>query len=325
MQHTAMNTGIRRGVILSGRYRIHGAIGEGGFGKIFKAVDICNHGKMVAVKTSTGKSAGADQLENVDSTQGQKKKAAEPEEAVCNFINEFWALKHLEKYPGFPKVYAHGIYQGQSYIVMELLGRSLGEIFKGSSYNMSLTKLLLILDQCLTRIKHIHEMGMVHGDIKPDNMMMGIGENSGTLYFIDFGLASTFWDYEAGKHLEFRDHIFQGGTVHFMSVEIHACIQKSRRDDLQTLAYVLAYFLRHKKLPWRNYVDAPGDLIAQMKKETKEEVLFYGYPKEFAIFFNEVRNLKYSEAPEYEGYRRMFRRLGVLLGINYETDAPKFN
>lgn len=52
---------------------------------------------------------------------------------------------------------------------------------------------------------------------------------------------------------------------------------------------------------------------------------FFGYPKEFAIFFNEVRNLKYSEAPEYEGYRRMFRRLGVILNINYETDVPKFN
>lgn len=317
-----MSTGIRIGVILSGRYRVCNKIGEGGFGTIFKAVDISNHGKEVAVKISTKQ--GAHQLEKVDSTKPKMKEVVKPSEPVCDFIYEYYALKHLENYPGFPRVYAQGIYRGQSYMVMELLGRSLGKIFKEGNSNMSLTNLLLLLDQCLTRIKHIHEMGMVHGDIKPDNMMMGIGENAGTLYFIDFGLVSCFWDDEAGKHLELRERVHQGGTVHFMSVEVHALRQKGRRDDLETLAYVLAYFLKHKKLPWREYVDYAGSAVAEKKRETKEEVLFYGYPKEFAVFFNEVRNLKFEDHPEYEGYKRMFRRLGTLLGINYETDLPRF-
>ncbi len=327
-------TSIRSGVILNGRYRICREIGEGGFGRIFKAVDISQGGKAVAVKTNlrgTGKKlAGFSQLESVDddSTQlGRKKKLEVTEvEPVCEFIREYWALKHLENYPGFPKVYAQGVYKGQSYMVMELLGRSLGEIFRKGKCNMSLTNLLLVLDQCLERIRDMHGMGMVHGDIKPDNMMMGRGEGGeGTLYFIDFGLVSSFWDFEKGKHLEFRDHVWQAGTLHFMSVQVHERIQKTRRDDLETLVYVLAYFLRHKKLPWRNFMEGVGGLqIGQMKKDTREDFLFHGYPKEFAAFFNEVRCLGYEDEPEYEGYRRAFRRLGNLIGIKYETDKPCF-
>lgn len=52
----------------------------------------------------------------------------------------------------------------------------------------------MLADQMLVRTKYVHSKSFIHGDIKPDNFIMGIGGNCNKLFLIDFGLAKKFRD-----------------------------------------------------------------------------------------------------------------------------------
>lgn len=83
-------------------------------------------------------------------------------------------------------------------------------------------------------------------DIKPENFMIGIRSN--TVYVIDFGLSKLYIN-SSGCHIAPGPVQELIGTTRYMSVNAHLGIETSRRDDLEGLGYVFAYFLRGK-LPW---------------------------------------------------------------------------
>lgn len=98
--------------------------------------------------------------------------------------------------------------------------------------------------------------------------------------------------------------------------------ESSRRDDLESLAYVLIYFLRGS-LPWRKLkgksVRTTWDMIRDKKVETAS-FLSVGLPEEFEIFYQYVRGLDFGDDPDYEGVRQMFRGLAQKQGIEYDGE-----
>jgi casein kinase I homolog HRR25 len=96
--------------------------------------------------------------------------------------------------------------------------------------------------------------------------------------------------------------------------------ESSRRDDLESLAYMLIYFLRGC-LPWRRIrgpnVTATWDLIRDKKLET-EALLTVGLPREFDVLYRYARGLEFEDLPDYKGLREMFRTLGARHGITYD-------
>lgn len=101
----------------------------------------------------------------------------------------------------------------------------------------------------------------------------------------------------------------------------------SRRDDLESLAYTLIYFLKGT-LPWRK-VKPPPDadkhpklawdkiLAAKLAAEASGSITS-GLPTEFDIFYRYVRGLAFEDLPDYEGCRRLFRDLARREGIEYD-------
>ena len=125
----------------------------------------------------------------------------------------------------------------------------------------------------------------LHRDLKPNNFAIGTGSRSNVIYIIDFGLSKSFKDKLTGKHIPFRDNKQITGTIRFASINAHSGMEQARRDDLESLGYVLIYLIRGL-LPWQNLpkVDQKrkNDLILQSKINTSVDRLCTGLP---CIFF----------------------------------------
>ena len=110
--------------------------------------------------------------------------------------------------------------------------------------------MLTIGIQIITRLEQIHRKGFVHRDIKANNFTIGRGDKANIVYIIDFGLAKKYKDLKTGQHIAIRGGKSLVGTARYASIASHDGYEQCRRDDLESLGYLLLYFLRGK-LPWQ--------------------------------------------------------------------------
>lgn len=113
----------------------------------------------------------------------------------------------------------------------------------------SVLSLLSALRQ-ISRIEYVHTKSFIHRDIKPDNFLMGIGKRANQVNIIDFGLAKKYRDPKTHIHIPYRENKNLTGTARYASINTHLGIEQSRRDDIESLGYVLMYFLRGS-VPWQ--------------------------------------------------------------------------
>lgn len=77
-------------------------------------------------------------------------------------------------------------------MVMDLLGKSLEDLFVEQNKKFSLSTTLQIAEQVLERIEFLHSRQFIHRDLKPDNFLLGRGKNNWKIYLIDFGLSKKY-------------------------------------------------------------------------------------------------------------------------------------
>ncbi len=131
------------------------------------------------------------------------------------------------------------------------------------------------------RIQYVHEKNHIHRDIKPDNFMMGARGSEDRLYIIDFGLAKKYRSSKHKTHIQFKTKKNITGTARYCSINTHRGHEQSRRDDLESIGYVLMYFLRGS-LPWQGIKCKPDEdhynKIYEKKKATSSVELCKGFP-----------------------------------------------
>jgi casein kinase 1 len=207
---------------------------------------------------------------------------------------------------GIPQIYWYGKYKNNKIMVMDLLGPSLDKFFKICEKRINLESTVNLGIQMIHRIEFVHSHNILHRDIKPNNFLLGKFNkifDDNILYIVDFGLSKEYVEPDTGEHYEYREDKRFVGTPRYASINTHMGIRQSRRDDLQSIAYVLIYFLKGD-LPWQG-------IKAKTKSERKEKIknkkistdmdeLCTDIPKEFGDFFVYTKQLKFEEKPDYD-------------------------
>uniref|UniRef100_A0A2P2MLI8 Protein kinase domain-containing protein n=1 Tax=Rhizophora mucronata TaxID=61149 RepID=A0A2P2MLI8_RHIMU len=141
------------------------------------------------------------------------------------------------------------------------------------------------------------------------------------VYVIDFGLAKRYRDATTNRHIPYRENKNLTGTARYASCNTHLGIEQSRRDDLESLGYVLLYFLRGS-LPWQGLKAATKkqkyDKICEKKLSTPIEVLCKSHPVEFASYLHYCHSLTFDQRPDYGFLKRLFHDLLVREGYAFD-------
>ncbi|CAL9778845.1 unnamed protein product [Musa acuminata subsp. burmannicoides] len=282
--------------VIGGKFKLGKKIGCGSFGELHLGVNI-QSGEEVAIK-----------LESV--------KAKHPQ---LHYESKLYML--LQGGTGIPHLKWFGVEGEYNVMVIDLLGPSLEDLFNYCSRKFSLKTVLTLADQMINRVEYMHSRGFLHRDIKPDNFLMGLGRKANQVYIIDYGLAKKYRDLQTHKHIPYRENKNLTGTARYASVNTHLGVEQSRRDDLESLGYMLMYFLRGS-LPWQGLKAGNKkqkyDKISEKKMLTSVEVLCRSYPSEFVSYFHYCRSLRFEDKPDYSYLKRLFRDLYIREGHQFD-------
>jgi serine/threonine protein kinase len=252
--------------LINKKYKIIEKIGEGTFGLIYKGENVRTR-ELVAVKV-------------------------EPIENNMKLLkNESVIYQYLNNVEGVPIVKWFGKDEKNYYMVLNLLGESLQSIKNVSSF--SLGSVLKIGIQIIIILKTIHDKGLVHRDIKPDNFLLGLNDQRKRIYIIDFGLCKSYMTNNEHNPIKKTNSLI--GSLTYASINTHNCIELSRRDDMESLGYMLA-FLYLGTLPWQEVKIESINIIQKLKQDiTSNDKL----PQILVNYIKYVRSLEYEENPNY--------------------------
>jgi serine/threonine protein kinase len=299
-------------------------IGSGSFGEVLYGINKRTH-REVAVKVL-----------NPDTSQE-------------NIKREINYTKQLQGAQGFPSLYYYGNYEKKHIIVESLLGPSLDKLFKFCGRMFPLKTVCLIGIEMVKRLETMHQKGILHRDLKPNNLTWGNFNNSynnipinnnnnininqyekldiNTIYLIDFGLSCSYWENNSKKHYKAGQGLNFIGTLRYASLNSHKGIRQSRRDDLESMIYILIYFLKGN-LAWQDVKAKNKEerykLIQHIKTNVTIENLCKDIPPEFAHLLQYVKELPFDVKPDYYKFYNCFQNL--INKINYEkTEEKNFN
>ncbi|TDL24962.1 kinase-like protein [Rickenella mellea] len=212
-------------------------------------------------------------------------------------------LQLLKGHPAIPALYGYGHLDHFEYISMELLGPSIAAQMKDGA-GLKVKTVIRIVDQVLAALQHIHELGIVHRDVKPENLLCSPDDPS-TIKVIDFGMSKPF---------------SRGEPTNLNS---HNGLDLSPRDDLESLAFVALYLLRGS-LPWKprprkERLLRTQEIVRLMKQGCSGPDLSAGLPKEFGDLLSRSRSMNFHDLPDYNALRRSFASLELSDGFPKEV------
>ncbi|CAG9311478.1 unnamed protein product [Blepharisma stoltei] len=288
--------GVQGDFQIDNKFQIKKKIGSGSFGEIFLGCNLQTN-EEVAIK-----------IENVNSRHPQ-------------LLYESKIIRILQGGPGLPRVHWYGIEDGFNVMVMDLLGPSLEDLFNCCNRKLTLKTVLMVAEQLICRVEYVHSKNFLHRDIKPENFLIGTGKRSTLIHIIDFGLGKKYRDPKTHKHIPYIEGKSLTGTARYTSINTHMGIEQSRRDDMEGIGYVLAYFLRGS-LPWQgiaaNSKQEKYRRIMERKMNTPVETLCRSFPPEFVAYINYCRGLKFEDRPDYGYLRRIFKDLFIRESYEYD-------
>jgi len=267
--------------LINKKYTLIEKIGEGSFGLIYKGKNTRTN-EFVAIK-----------MESIKSETNLLK-------------NESVIYQYLSTSIGIPTVKWFGKDINNYYMVISLLGESLQTI-KHKKVLFSLKLVLQVGVKIINLLKTIHDKGLVHRDIKPDNFLLGLNNDSKNIYIIDFGFCKSYM--KDNKHIPQKQTHNLIGSQMYASINAHNFVELSRRDDLESLGYMLIYFYLGT-LSWEDISNlSKNKNINENIKSIKQNILeSNSFPDVLVNYIKYVTNLEFEENPNYNLIINSFKR-----------------
>lgn len=210
--------GLSVGSVLRNRFRITGVLGEGGMGTVFSAVDMLKEEAKDENVDVALKIMKADIVDEDMSFMGLQREARRAQQ-----------LAH----PNIVTVYDFDRAEGVIYMTMEFLrGKPLDEVIKKNPHGLDLDTARDITAQMSHGLAYAHKEGIVHSDLKPQNVF--VLEN-GRAKILDFGIARAY----QAKKVDVVESVFSGYSPAFASPEVMARKSPSPADDVFALGCVV--------------------------------------------------------------------------------------
>ena len=277
-------------------------IGQGAFGQIYISYNMRDN-VAVSIKKEIKKPQKVPQLKTESKIyQSLLKINADDISGVKTFTQD--------EVQGVPKFYGAGELSDSYYLIMDFLGPNLLELFEYCGmHKFTISTVCLIALQMLNRIENLHRHNYIHRDIKPENFLIGMQEKANIVHLIDFGLSKRFKNPKTHQHIPYREDRTLTGTARYVSINTHLGIEQSRRDDLESIGYVLVYFLKGV-LPWQGLKNGNRyTRIMEKKLQIPTEILCYGLPEELIFYLNYCKSLRFEDRPDYDYLRGLFIKL----------------
>ena len=205
---------------LDGRYQIESLVGMGGMANVYRGTDT-KTGNAIAVKVL-------------------KEEFLDNEELVRRFKNESKAISILN-HPNIVKVYDVSVTDRLQYIVMEYVdGITLKEYLKQRGGALTWKETVHFATQVLSALQHAHSKGIIHRDVKPQNIMLLA---DGSIKMMDFGIAR----FSRAQSQTVSDKAI--GSVHYISPEQAKGDKTDARTDIYSVG-VMLYEMLSGKLPF---------------------------------------------------------------------------
>ena len=277
-------------------------IGQGAFGQIYISYNMRDN-VAVSIKKEIKKPQKVPQLKTESKIyQSLLKINADDISGVKTFTQD--------EVQGVPKFYGAGELSDSYYLIMDFLGPNLLQLFEYCGmHKFTISTVCLIALQMLNRIENLHKHNYIHRDIKPENFLIGMQEKANIIHLIDFGLSKRFKNPKTHQHIPYREDRTLTGTARYVSINTHLGIEQSRRDDLESIGYVLVYFLKGV-LPWQGLKNGNRyTRIMEKKLQIPTEILCYGLPEELIFYLNYCKSLRFEDRPDYDYLRGLFIKL----------------
>ena len=216
----------------------------------------------------------------------------------------------------FTKIYYSEFSDKNKIIVQTLLGPNLKTLTDLCGGKLPLYTILSIGIELLKRIEIIHSLGIIHGDIKPSNILYGNFTANNTiekdsLYIIDYGLSKKFLTCK-NRHIKYSMEKKISGTYEYCSHHALNFEKISRRDDIESLFYTLIKLYRGE-LPWTKYAkeytgETKIEKIRECNFNCEPKLLLEGMPELFEFIYKNILMLDFDEKPPYDIYITLFQK-----------------
>ena len=275
-------------IIVGERFKLVEKLGKGSFGVAYHGIDLNNpHSSEPSVAIKLQRNA---------------------RDSTCS--REISMLRRLDGLSRVPSLIWTGEFKQYRAMALQLEGPNLGSLFDMLGKQFSIDTAIHCLIECISCVEQVHEHGVVHRDIKPQNFVIGLNDEK-KIYVIDFGLSTLYVD-DRNKHKKYFENCSPVGTARYASLNTHRGIHQTRRDDLESIGYMIIYFLK-SELPWQGVREhnrvKKWRKIEEKKASVTNAQLTNGLPQQFCYYLDYVKKLKFDQTPDYKKLRKMFEKI----------------